>query len=106
MRRKMPLHRYPWSPLWLEVYMPTIETAAFEKTRTLTPELLTHIEKVVWGFEAGVRYQIFQRRAEFEGVLPHGYFLILRKDARLIGTLLCLPKTLALGNGAPIRALY
>jgi hypothetical protein len=86
--------------------MPALETAAFEKTRTLTPELLIHIEKVVWGFEDGVRYQIFQRKAEFEGVLPHGYFLILRKDARLIGTLLCLQKTLALGNGAPLRALY
>jgi GNAT superfamily N-acetyltransferase len=86
--------------------MPALETAAFEKTRALTPELIDHIEKVVWGVEAGVRYRILDRQAELEWVLPHGYILIMRKDARLIGTLLCLQKTVSLGNGSSIRVLY
>src|ERR1039457_4353555 len=86
--------------------MPAAETSAFERTQTLTPELLAHIEHVVWGFETGVRYRILDRRAEFVGVFPHGRLLTLCQDKQLLATLLSLQKPVATGRGTTIDAHY
>lgn len=79
---------------------------SIEKSETLSPELLTAIEEVVWGFDAGVRYKIFERQAMLERLVPPGHFLLLRKNRSLVGTLFCLPKNVSDGNSEMREALY
>jgi hypothetical protein len=72
----------------------------------LSDEQQEFIEKVVWGFATGVRYQILERRPMLERVLSDGHFLLLQKSGRLTGTLFCLNKSISLGSGMSANAVY